>query len=270
MTDTDGVEAGTGWFGQLSAYDRRAAAIAVTKELTVVDAPGTYGVRAADPNEPWGSATSVRSASAADSAPSRRGHAHSRPPGTPADSRALGESSDAERGYWSRTSVSRDASTRSRSGSKSDPSRTDAAAARAASRSTSDDAAATTTAQPRYGIPSWAALLVMLAGVGVGVGVDVSAGGTTIRGGLNIAIIVASVVAILIVRKAGMFPVVIAPPIVYSLGAAVVLYIRSGGLHDSRARFDVAANWLVYGFPAMAGATAAVLIIAGIRMVIRR
>jgi len=29
---------------------------------------------------------------------------------------------------------------------------------------------------------------------------------------------------------------------------------------------DAAANWLVYGFPAIAGATAAVLIIAGIRM----
>jgi len=30
---------------------------------------------------------------------------------------------------------------------------------------------------------------------------------------------------------------------------------------------DAAANWLVYGFPAIAGATAAVLIIAGIRLI---
>ena len=38
----------------------------------------------------------------------------------------------------------------------------------------------------------------------------------------------------------------------------------------SRALYDAAANWLVYGFPAIAGATAAVLIIAGIRMLSRR
>jgi hypothetical protein len=34
--------------------------------------------------------------------------------------------------------------------------------------------------------------------------------------------------------------------------------------------FDAAANWLVYGFPAIAAATAAVLIIAGIRLIVRR
>jgi hypothetical protein len=34
--------------------------------------------------------------------------------------------------------------------------------------------------------------------------------------------------------------------------------------------FDGAANWLVYGFPAIAAATAAVLIIAGVRMITHR
>ena len=33
-----------------------------------------------------------------------------------------------------------------------------------------------------------------------------------------------------LVRRSGMFPVVIAPPIVYSLGSGGMLYIRSGGL----------------------------------------
>jgi len=33
---------------------------------------------------------------------------------------------------------------------------------------------------------------------------------------------------------------------------------------------DAASNWLVYGFPAIAGATAVVLIVAGIRLIIRR
>ena len=64
-----------------------------------------------------------------------------------------------------------------------------------------------------------------------------------------------------------MFPVVVAPPLVYFVASAVVLYVRSGGLHD-RSRADRRGdNWLVYGFPAIAAATAAVLIIAGIRMI---
>jgi len=37
-----------------------------------------------------------------------------------------------------------------------------------------------------------------------------------------------------------------------------------------RALYDAASNWLVYGFPAIAAATAAVLIIAGVRLIIRR
>jgi hypothetical protein len=49
-----------------------------------------------------------------------------------------------------------------------------------------------------------------------------------------------------------------------------MVYLRSGGLHDRRALYDAASNWLVYGFPAIAAATAAVLIIAGIRMLSSR
>jgi hypothetical protein len=67
-----------------------------------------------------------------------------------------------------------------------------------------------------------------------------------------------------------MFPIVIAPPIVYSGAAVFDLYLRSGGLHNKRVVFDAAANYLVYGFPAIASATAAVLIIAGIRLIARR
>jgi hypothetical protein len=94
--------------------------------------------------------------------------------------------------------------------------------------------------------------------------------GTSVRGWFNVGIIVASIVAILVVRRSGMFPIVIAPPIVYSVASGVTLYIRSGGLDDRKVLIDSAANWLVYGFPAIAAATAAVLIIAGIRMIIRK
>jgi hypothetical protein len=58
--------------------------------------------------------------------------------------------------------------------------------------------------------------------------------------------------------------------LVYSIGAGVSLYLRSGGLHDRGVLIDAATNWLVYGFPAIAAASATVLIIAGIRLITRK
>lgn len=115
------------------------------------------------------------------------------------------------------------------------------------------------------GVPGWAAVLVLIAISAVGGVVDM-VNGSNVRGGFNIGVVVAAVVAILIVRRSAMFPVVVAPPLVYFAASAVMLYGRSSGLHDRKVLLDAAANWLVYGFPAIAGATAAVLIVAGIRL----
>lgn len=119
------------------------------------------------------------------------------------------------------------------------------------------------------GLPGWAALLLLVVIAGIGGLVDTLTG-AHVRGGFNVGIVVASVVAILAVRRSAMFPIVIAPPLVYSGASAAMLYVRSSGLNDRRVMFDAAANWLVYGFPAVASATAAVLIIAGIRMLTGR
>lgn len=119
------------------------------------------------------------------------------------------------------------------------------------------------------GLPWWGALLVLLAIAAVGGLID-TVGSSSTRGGFNIGIVIASVVAIVVVRRSHMFPIVIAPPIVYSGAAVFDLYLRSGGLHNRRVVFDAAANYLVYGFPAIASATAAVLIIAGVRLITRR
>jgi hypothetical protein len=119
------------------------------------------------------------------------------------------------------------------------------------------------------GLPGWAALLLLLVIAGIG-GVIDTLSGTQVRGGFNIGIVVASIVAILLVRRSAMFPIVIAPPIVYSAASAAIIYVRSGGLDNRSVIYDAAANWLVYGFPAIAGATAAVLIIAGFRLITRR
>lgn len=122
---------------------------------------------------------------------------------------------------------------------------------------------------PERGVPWWLGLLVLVVIAAAG-GVIDTIGSLNARGGFNIGIVTASILAILAVKRSHMFPIVIAPPIVYSLGAAFQLYLRSNGLNDRRAVFDAAANYLVYGFPAIAAATAAVLIIAGIRLIIRK
>ena len=129
--------------------------------------------------------------------------------------------------------------------------------------------AATEPRAPERGVVWWLALLILVAIAAIGGLID-TLGSIQVRGGFNIGIVVAAVVAILIVKRSHMFPIVIAPPIVYSFGALFQLYLRSGGLHDKRVVFDAAANYLVYGFPAIAAATAAVLIIAGVRMITRR
>jgi len=122
---------------------------------------------------------------------------------------------------------------------------------------------------PERGLPSWAALLLLVVIAGIG-GVIDTLGSIQVKGGFNFGIIAASIVAILAVKRSHMFPIVIAPPIVYTAAAVSQLYIRSGGLSDHKVILDAAANYLVYGFPAIAAATAAVLIIAGIRLIVRK
>jgi hypothetical protein len=214
----------------------------------VASTSGFYGSRSSDPEEDWGPATSFRSATAAQHSPP----AH---PALPRDrGRTGGRSASADPSsdaYWSGS---------------------DDFASEHAAGSARDRLAAVLPSrggEPQRGLPAWGALLVLLAIAGLGGAIDMLSG-TSVRGWFNVGIIVASIVAILVVRRSGMFPIVIAPPIVYSVASGVTLYIRSGGLDDRKVLIDSAANWLVYGFPAIAAATAAVLIIAGIRMIIRK
>jgi Domain of unknown function (DUF6542) len=148
----------------------------------------------------------------------------------------------------------------------------DQRATRAADRRTEQsiqDLRNRTARAPERGLPWWAALLLLIALAALGGLID-TVGSNQLKGGFNIGIVVASVVAVLAVKRSHMFPVVIAPPIVYSAAAVFQLYVRSSGLHDKKVVLDAAANYLVYGFPAIAAATAAVLIIAGIRLITRK
>lgn len=131
------------------------------------------------------------------------------------------------------------------------------------------EAAEARAAAPERGLSWWAALLVLFGIAAVGGLIDTASSGQ-IGGGFNIGIVVASLAAIVLVRRSQMFPIVIAPPIVYTVAAVLQLYLRSGGLSNRQVVFDAAANYLVYGFPAIACATAAVLIVSGARLIIRR
>ncbi|HEX8304811.1 MAG TPA: DUF6542 domain-containing protein [Jatrophihabitans sp.] len=119
------------------------------------------------------------------------------------------------------------------------------------------------------GLPGWLAVLLLIAIAGVGGLID-SLSGSSIRGVFNYSLVFASLIAILVVRRSQMFPVVIAPPLVYFAASASLLYVRTGGLHNRGKLIDAATNWIVYGFPAIAGATAVVLVVAGIRLMARR
>lgn len=198
-------------------------------------------------DERWGPATAVYSSSATEAAtarPAGRGHplhpGGSAPPKQPSENWTPG-------------------------GPRSSR---DQRAVRAADRRSERDAV-TEPRAPERGLPWWAGLLVLLAVSGVGGFID-TLGSLQARNGFNIGIVVASIIAVLIVKRSHMFPIVIAPPIVYSAAALLQLYVRSSGLHDHRVVLDAAANYLVYGFPAIAAATAAVLIIAGVRLISRK
>ena len=123
--------------------------------------------------------------------------------------------------------------------------------------------------RPESGLPGWFAVLLLIGIAGVGGLID-SISGTAIRGAFNYGLVFASLVAILAVRRSQMFSVVIAPPLVYFVASAGLLYVRTGGLHNRGKLIDAATNWIVYGFPAIAGATAVVLVVSGIRLVARR
>lgn len=119
------------------------------------------------------------------------------------------------------------------------------------------------------GLPGWLAVLVLIAISGIGGTIDEVNGGS-VRGWFNWSLVIASFAAIILVKRSQMFSVVVAPPLIYFVASAGMLYIRSHGLKDRTVLINAAANWLVYGFPAIAGATAVVLVVAGVRMIARR
>lgn len=122
---------------------------------------------------------------------------------------------------------------------------------------------------PQRGLVGWVAVALLVAISGLGGLID-AVGGSTLKGLFAIGLILGSLAAILLVRRRDMFPVIIAPPLIYFTASAVLLYFRSGGFKNHGVLIDAVANWLVYGFPAIAGASAVVLIVAGGRLILNK
>lgn len=121
--------------------------------------------------------------------------------------------------------------------------------------------------EPERGLPGWAAVGILVAIAAGGAGID-GLTGSSKQLAFNWGIVLAAAVAIFLVRRTAMFWVVVAPPLVYFAISAITLYFSNGELKKNL--YSAAANWLVYGFPAIAGATAVVLIVAGMRIINRR
>lgn len=108
--------------------------------------------------------------------------------------------------------------------------------------------------------PGAVLLLVGIAGV-AGV-IDIVAG-DALRLVFSGGLVLGAVVAALLVSRRDLLTVVFAPPLVYLAASCVaVLLGRGEGGGDI---VDAAASWLVYGFPAIATATGAAALVAGIR-----
>jgi hypothetical protein len=105
--------------------------------------------------------------------------------------------------------------------------------------------------------------VLLLAGIaGVAGVVDVVAG-DALRLVFSAGLVLGALVAALLVARRDLLTVVFAPPLVYLAASAIaVLLGRGEGGGDL---IDAAASWLIYGFPAMAAATGAAALVAGIR-----
>lgn len=221
--------------------------------------PGYGGDWSSANDDGWGNATTVRGGTPRGGSDRSSGRSSGRDSQQPKQQRAPRRASEVDADGWSSGPASSDRQRANRAAEKQH-----ARSVREMQRERDMVAQA-----PQRGVRSWVALVVVFVIAIVGGLID-TIGAIEIQGGFNVGIVVASVVGVLIVKRSGMFPLVIAPPIVYTLGAGVQYYLKSSGGNSSQAKFNAATNYLVYGFPAIAIASAAVLIIAGVRMILRK
>jgi hypothetical protein len=112
---------------------------------------------------------------------------------------------------------------------------------------------------------SGVAAVVLLVTVALaGGGVDVVTG-SGLRIGFAVGLTIGSLLAAMLVRRQRLLLVVFAPPLVFLAASLLFVLASPGGADAAGTLIDAATGWLVYGFPAMAAATAVAAVTAGIR-----
>jgi len=105
--------------------------------------------------------------------------------------------------------------------------------------------------------------VALLAGISAVAGLLDVLAGSALRLILAAGLVLGTLIASLLVVKRDLLTVVFAPPLVFVAASAVAVLLgrgKSGG-----GLIDLATSWLVYGFPAMASATAVAVVVWLIR-----
>lgn len=117
--------------------------------------------------------------------------------------------------------------------------------------------------QPARGGLTGPGAVLVLAGIALVAGVVDVLAGDALRLVFSGGLVLGTIVAAVLVRRRDILTVVFAPPLVYVAASALAVLLGRG--NQSGGLIDAATGWLVYGFPAMAAATAAALVVAALR-----
>jgi hypothetical protein len=109
---------------------------------------------------------------------------------------------------------------------------------------------------PAAGGPSLTGVgaVLLLAGIAAVAGVLDVLAGSSLRLIFACGLVLGALIASLLVRRRDLLMVVFAPPLVFVAASAVAVLLGRGG--NGGTLIDLATSWLVFGFPAMAIATA--------------
>jgi hypothetical protein len=105
--------------------------------------------------------------------------------------------------------------------------------------------------------------VLLLAGIAAVAGVLDVLAGSSLRLIFAAGLVLGTLIASLLVVRRDLLMVVFAPPLVFVAASAVAVLLGRG--ESGGGLVDLATSWLVYGFPAMATATAVALVVWLIR-----
>ena len=106
---------------------------------------------------------------------------------------------------------------------------------------------------------TWVGAVLLLVGVaGVAGVLDVLAG-SALRLIFAAGLVLGTLLASLLVVRRDLLVIVFAPPLVFVVASAVAVLLGRG--ETGGGLIDLATSWLVYGFPAMASATAVAVVV---------